>query len=199
METLMKTEKQEGPAAEIRRAIEAGEHGVLLVGPPGFGKTALARRVLDMLPDVVVIDRVRNYQFRAYATAGLTTYDKPLPPERPFRAPHHTVSDAGLSGVVGQSFTGEVALAHGGVLMLDELVEFRRPAIERLAERLRLADIAGRPFLVATANPCPCGAAGFWSLTCKCSSEAVSSYESRLNQYAKLLKIRTRIMLGERV
>lgn len=180
---------------EVIAARDARHLGVLLVGPPGVGSAMVARRVADAYPtapDGDLLDRVRAAQFRAYATAGMLDYKAPKAPERPFRAPHHTVSEAGLCGVTGPyaHYTGEVALAAGGVLMLDELPEFRRAAIERLAQRVGPMDHYERPFLIASALPCSCGFAGIRA--CSCSTSARASYEQRVTAYASVLRL-TRI------
>ena len=181
--------------AEIAR----GARGVLLVGPPGIGLVSLARRAVEILPtpDATHLERIRHVQFRAYATAGLIDYREPRAPERPFRAPHHTVSEAALVGAPGpyRTFTGEVALAVGGALLLDSLTDFPRRAIEALAGRLNAMDAAERPFIVATALPCPCGFLRHSERVCACGHDAIARWAERTGSWRDALRL-TRIEVG---
>jgi magnesium chelatase family protein len=177
-----------------RRALEiaaAGGHNLLLIGPPGAGKTMLARRLRGLLPE---LDRDEALEVtQVLSAAGLVHPDAPLATARPFRAPHHGISMAGMVG--GGSRVprpGEVSLAHRGVLFLDELAEFPRPVCEALRQPVEDGEVTivraaasvrfpARFSLVAAANPCPCGHLGDTVLACRCGSEDLRRYARRLS------------------
>lgn len=176
-----------------RRALEvaaAGQHNLLMMGPPGAGKTMLARRLPGILPP---LSREELLEVMAiHGVAGLIGPQTHHLGERPFRAPHHTISDAALVGGGSNVRPGEVSLAHHGVLFLDEMAELRRPALEALRQpledgivtvcRMRTSSIfPARPMLVAATNPCPCGNRGDGTDRCFCSPDAVRSYRRRLS------------------
>jgi magnesium chelatase family protein len=174
--------------AGLRRAIEvaaAGGHALLMVGPPGSGKSLAARRIPSVLPPMSSDEILEVARIAGVCGAG------PLHAERPFRAPHHTVSAAGLVGGGSPPRPGEITLAHRGVLFLDELCEFRRPALEALREPLESGEVTisrvnGRRTLpagftlVAAANPCPCGR-GSDDPSCECPPPAVARYRATLS------------------
>lgn len=179
--------------AFARRALEvaaAGGHNLLMVGPPGAGKTMLARRLPTILPPLAFDEALEATAI--HSVAGLIPAGAGLLTERPFRAPHHTISDTALVGGGSQPRPGEVSLAHHGVLFLDEMPEFERRVLDAMRQPLEEGRITvsrasrsvvfpARFMLVAAMNPCPCGYLGSTTRPCRCTPTQIARYRSRIS------------------
>lgn len=176
-----------------RRAIEvavAGGHNILLLGPPGTGKSMLAKRVPTILPPLTLEEALETTKI--HSIAGILPAHQPVVGTRPFRSPHHTISDAGLLGGGVNPMPGEASLAHNGILFLDELPEFHRNVLEVMRQPLEegsvtIARAAGvvtfpcRFMLVAAMNPCPCGHYGDTRRECRCTPMQIQRYRNRIS------------------
>ncbi len=177
----------------MKRALEvaaAGGHNMVMIGPPGSGKTMISRRLPTILPDMTLDEALEAT--RVHSVAGTLGTSRALVTERPFRAPHHTISNVGLIGGGSIPRPGEVSLAHNGVLFLDEMPEFGKAVLEAMRQPLedghvnivRAAISISYPasfMLVGAMNPCPCGFLGDAAKECCCSPSQIQRYRARLS------------------
>ena len=178
---------------QVKRAIEvavAGGHNLLLLGPPGSGKSMLAKRIPTIMPPMSLEESIDTTKI--HSVCGLLSPGEAIVRQRPFRDPHHTISDIGLLGGTSNITPGEVSLAHHGVLFLDELPEFHRSTLEVLRQPLEAGSVVitrargtmsfpSEFMLVAAMNPCPCGYYGDPKRECRCSCNQVERYRQKIS------------------